>query len=98
MLFWLVIRSVLRLSGASFCAQWRFFAMLPLSGRISPVGSQKHPHPVNVVRQVAQADLDPSPGYADRAQQQIPRSLGLHTKDVLDPRTDPGPGPVAFPF
>lgn len=80
------------------CARWRSFAILPLSERTSPTCRQKHPHPVNVVRQVAQADFHSGSGYADRTQQQITRSLGLCTKDVLDPRTDPGPGLIAFLF
>ena len=80
------------------CARWRSFAILPLPGRTSPAYRQKHPHPINVVRQVAQTDFDSGSGYADRTQQQIPRSLGLHTKDVLDARTYPGPGLIAFLF
>ena len=98
MLIWLLIRSVLQPGAASRCVRWRSFTMLPLPGRTSPACRQQHPHPVNVVRQVAQTDLCSGSGYADRAQQQITRPLGLHTKDMLDPRTDPGPGPVAFLF
>ncbi len=98
MLFWLLIRSVLHPGGASFCARWRSIAILPLPERTSPACRQKHAHPVNVVRQIAQTDLCSGSGYADRAQQHIPRSLSLHTEDVLDPRTDPRPGSVAFLF
>jgi hypothetical protein len=75
-----------------------FFCHFSLPGRASPVCRQKHPHPVNVVRQVAQTDFHSRSGYADRTQQQVPRSLSLHTKDVLDPRTDSGPCLVAFLF
>lgn len=98
MLFWLLIRSVLHLGGASLCARWRSFASLPHSGHTSPACSQKHPHSVNVVHQVAQADLCSGSGYADRAQQYIPRSLRLYTKDMLDSRTDLGSGSVALLF
>ena len=98
MLIWLLIRSVLQPGAASRCVRWRSFTMLPLPGRTSPACRQQQPHPVNVVRQIAQTDLCSGSGYADRAQQQITRPLGLHTKDMLDPRTDPGPGPVAFLF
>jgi len=98
MLFWLIIRSVLHPGAASLCARWRSFAILPLPGRTSPACRQKHPHPVNVVHQVAQTDLCSGSGYADRAQQQIPRSLRLHAKNMLDPRTDLGSGLVAFQF
>src|SRR5665647_35242 len=98
MLFRHLILSVLHPSGASLCARWRSFATLPLFGRTSTACKQKHPHPVKVVRQIAQTDLCSGSGYADRAQQQITRSLSLHTEDVLDPRTDPGPGLVAFLF
>ena len=98
MLIWLLIRSVLQPGAASRCVRWRSFTMLPLPGRTSPACRQKHPHPVNVVRQVAQTDFYSGSGYTDRAQHHIPRSLGLYTKDVLDPRTDPGPGLIAFLF
>ena len=98
MLFWLLIRSVLHPGGASLSARWRSIAILPIPGRTSPACRQKHAHSVNVVGQVAQADLCTGSGYADRAQQQIPRSLSLHTENVLDPRTDPGPGLVALLF
>jgi hypothetical protein len=98
MLFWLAIRSVLHPGAASLYTRWRSFAILPLPGRTSPVCRQKYPHPVNVVHQIAQTDLCSGSGYADRAQQQIPRSLCLHAKDVLDSRTDPGSGLIAFLF
>jgi hypothetical protein len=98
MLFWHLIRSVLHPADASICARWRSFAVLPLPGCILPACRQKHAHPVNVVRQVAQADFCLGSTYADRAQQQITRSLSLHTENVLDPRTDPGPSLVAFLF
>ena len=98
MLFWLLIRSVLHPNATSLCARWHSFAILPLPGRTSPACRQKHAHSVNVVGQVAQPNLCAGSGYADRAQQQVPRFLGLHTKDVLDPRTDPGPASVAFLF
>ena len=71
---------------------------MPHFRRTSPAWRQKHPYSVNVVRQVAQTDFRSGSGYADRAQQQISRSMSLHTKDVLDPRTDSGTGPVAFLF
>src|SRR5690606_23089405 len=44
MLFWHLIRSVLHFGAASFCARWRSFAILPLSGHTSPTCSHKHPH------------------------------------------------------
>ena len=98
MLFWQLILSVLCRCTFWPCARWRSFAILPLPGRTSPACRQKHAHPVNVVRQVAQTDFHSRSGYADRTQQQVPRSLSLHTKDVLDPRTDSGPCLVAFLF
>jgi hypothetical protein len=98
MLFWHLIRLVLHPAAASPWARWRSFAILPLPGRILPACRQKHAHPVNVVRQVAQTDFCLGSTYADRAQQQITRSLSLHTENVLDPRTDSGLGLVAFLF
>ena len=98
MLFWHLIRSVLHLGGTSLCARWRSFAIVPLSGHTSPACSQKHPHPVNVVHQVAQTDFRSGSGHADRAHQQTSRSLHLHTKDVFNPRTNLGPGSVALLF
>lgn len=98
MLFRHLIRSVLPPDSALPGTQWHSFAMWPLSEHTSPAWRQKHTHPVNVICQVAQTDFHSCSAYADRAQQQIPRSLGLHTKDVLDPRTDPGSGFVAFLF
>jgi len=85
MLFWHLIRSVLHPAAALLSARWRSFAILPPPGRTSPACRQKHAHPVNVVRQVAQANFCLGSTYADRAQQQISRSLNLHAEDVLYP-------------
>ena len=98
MLFWHLILSVLCRCTFWPGVRWHSFAILQFSGRTLPAGSQKHPHPVNVVCQVAQIDFHTGSSYTGRAQQQITRSLGLHTEDVLDPRTNLGPGLVAFLF
>lgn len=71
-----------------FAASWAHFTCL----------RQKHPHSVNIVSQVAQTDFHSCARYSNRTQQPAPSSLGLHTKDVLNPRTDLGPGLVAFLF
>jgi hypothetical protein len=73
MLFCQLILSVLCRCTFWVCVPWRSFAILPHFRRTSPVCRQKHPHPVNVVRQVAQTDFHSRSGYADRPQQQSTR-------------------------
>jgi len=80
------------------CAHGQFSAIPLPFGSTSAARSQKHSHPVNVVRQVAQADFRPCSSYPDRAQQHVSGSLSLHAKDVLDPRTDFSPCLVSVLF
>ena len=75
-----------------------FFCHFAALRHNSPACSQKHPNWVNVVHQVAQADLCSGSVFADRAQRYIPRSLRLYTKDMLDQQTYLGFGIVTFLF
>ena len=92
------IRDVLSCSALLPSPRRPFCAALPTVGRTSPVCGQKHTHPVNVIRQVTQSDLGPRPDDADRTQHQMSGPLNLYPKDVLNPRTNPRLGLVAFLF
>jgi hypothetical protein len=70
-------------------------AFLPFR-RTSPARRQKHSHSVDVVGQIAQAYLHSRSAYANSTQQQIPRLLRLHAKDMLNPGTNLCPGFVSF--
>ena len=98
MAFWQLILLAWGLCAAFMHAQWQFHAIVfPASCTLS-ARCQKHSHSVNVVGQITQTDFYSCSAYADRAQQQVPCFLGLHAKDLLNPRTDLGPCLVAVQF
>lgn len=76
------------------------FALLLPSGRKSALAVDEHPEPVEIIRQIPQANLRPGPCLANRAQYQVASFLRLNPKDMFNARANLRPRPIAtlLPF
>lgn len=76
------------------------FSLLVPSGRKSALADEKHPEPVEIIRQIPQANLRPGPCLANRAQYQVASFLRLNPKNMFNARANLRPRPIAalLPF
>ena len=75
----------------------KYHPFLPFSGGLRRRG-HKNPVALQIVSQVAQTDLGPSPDYPDSAHQQSARLLRLYPENMLDSGPGLGPRAVALLF
>jgi hypothetical protein len=71
------------------------YAVSPALMNRLPATRKERSHSIHIVRQISQANFGPGSYNTYGSQNQVPGLLRLDAKDMLNPRTYPGPGSIA---